>query len=67
MPGWRFSVPYLPALAVTIVVGWMELLRSLLRARMTTGALLAVVLVAGLAHQSERDELKERLDLCAEG
>ncbi len=67
MPGWRFSVPYLPALAVTIVVGWMELLRSLLSARMTTGALLAVVLVAGLAHQPERDELKERLDLRAEG
>ncbi|MDP6977177.1 MAG: hypothetical protein QF570_01070, partial [Myxococcota bacterium] len=67
MPGWRFSVPYLPALAIVIVVGWMALLRSFLGDRLATAALLVVVLVAAIAHHPERVELKERLDLRAKG
>ena len=50
MPGWRFSVPYLPLLAVVVVLGWFRLLpEGAVRrpALLSTGAL-AVVAISTL-------------------
>lgn len=67
MPGWRFAVPYLPALAVAVIGGWWRLAQRLLAERAALGLIAAVVVVAGFAHQPERTELADRIATRARG
>jgi hypothetical protein len=70
MPGWRFSVPYLPILSAAVVLGWLRAVVKLPGQRSgRVMAALAIVVVAlmALRHHPERLELKEHLDLRARG
>ncbi len=69
MPGWRFSVPYLPLLGCLVTLGWFRLLRPVSRRRARAGVLVAVVVVGGSAvwHHAERRELRQLIELRAGG
>ena len=69
MLGWRFAVPFLPALAIVVVFGWFAWLTPWLERRRLGVAVLAFVAVATLAviHQDERRELRRTVNLRADG
>jgi hypothetical protein len=69
MPGWRFSVPYLPALAATVTIGWFSMATPWLLRFKVLGPVVAVVLLAcqGALHHGERRELADHLNLRADG
>ena len=69
MPGWRFAVPFLPPLAVVVVLGWFAWLTPWLERRRLVVAVLAFMAVASLTvmHQDERRELHQTVELRADG
>jgi len=69
MPGWRFSVPFLPLLGVTVAVGWVRILAAAFRDRPRVTIVVAVVLVvtSALLYDDERRELADHLQLRADG
>jgi hypothetical protein len=69
MPGWRFSVPYLPVLAAIVAIGWMRVLRPLTSRLEAAGPVMVLLLLAGAAvlHHDERRQLAEEIDLRARG
>jgi hypothetical protein len=69
MPGWRFSVPYLPLLAGVVALGWMNVLRPATTRLRAVGPAAALLLLAGTAwlHYDERRELAQEINLRARG
>ena len=69
MPGWRFSVPYLPLLAVIVALGWMRVLHPLSRHLRLAAPAVAVGLVVAMAcvHHRERSDLAALVNLRADG
>jgi hypothetical protein len=69
MPGWRFSVPYLPLLAVVVALGWVRVVVPMARRAELVVPAIAVVVVAALAivHHAERRDFAALVDLRARG
>jgi hypothetical protein len=69
MPGWRFSAPYLPALAAVVALGWVALLRPLDTRDRALAPFFAVMAVglAALLHHPERVDLAKLVELRARG
>lgn len=69
MPGWRFSVPYLPVLATITVTGWIVLLRPVLSSSKYLPAviLLSLCCLPAVYHHGERMDLARLVNLRADG
>jgi hypothetical protein len=69
MPGWRFSIPYLPVLSVAVVLGWFAGWRPGSGRLARAAPLLAAIVVALAAwwHHGERMQLAEQVELRAAG
>ena len=69
MPGWRFSVPYLPLLGATVAIGWTRLLQPLIVRSKILGPAVVLIGVTALAawHHGERLELADQIRLRADG
>lgn len=66
MPSWRFSVPYLPLLAVIVALGWMRVVRLVAR-RVEVAILAIAVAVPAFQHHDERLDLAELVKSRANG